>query len=352
MKMKQIDLRSDTVSWPTDEMRLAMAKAPVGDDVYGEDPTINRLEALAAERLGKQAALFVASGTMANLVAVLTHAGRGDEAILGYDSHIFQWEAGGMAALGGVMPHPLPNDEMGRLDPLAVEAAVRENDAHRPRTRLLLLENSFGGKAGAALPPSYFASMREIAERHALAIHVDGARLFNAAVAQGLPAADLCADVDSVSFCLSKGLCAPVGSMLCGSREFIGRARRVRKSLGGGMRQAGVLGAAGIVALEKMVDRLTDDHANAAALSRSLSAIRGVRVVAAHTNIVHFELDGGGSARREALVRRLKLEHGILIGHYPPGWLRAVTHYWIGPDEVARAAAAVGRLVAERDGLS
>jgi threonine aldolase len=286
--MTPIDFRSDTVSRPTEAMREAMARAEVGDDVYGEDPSVNRLEAMAAERVGKEAGLFVASGTMGNLVAVLAHARRGDEAILGYDSHVFQWEAGGMAALGGIMPHPLQNDEQGRMEPATVEAAVRADDPHLPRTRLLVLENSFGGKAGAALPPQYFRGMREIAERHGLAVHLDGARLFNAAVAQGLSAAELCADVDSVTFCLSKGLCAPVVSLLCGSEAFVARARRVRKSVGGGMRQAGVLAAAGIVGLERMVDRLVDDQRNAAALREALEMTPGIRVADAPTNIVHF----------------------------------------------------------------
>src|SRR5262245_40434017 len=184
--MDRIDFRSDTVSWPTPAMREAMARAPLGDDVYGEDPTVNKLEELGAERMGKEAGLFVASGTMGNLAAILTHAGRGEEAILGYESHVFQWEAAGMAAFGGVGPHPLPTDAEGRMDPAAVEAAVRGDDSHHPRTRLLLVENTFGGRGGAPLPPAYFVRMREIAERFDLAVHLDGARLFNAAVALGV----------------------------------------------------------------------------------------------------------------------------------------------------------------------
>jgi threonine aldolase len=340
--MDRIDFRSDTVTWPTPEMREAMAAAVVGDDVYGEDPTVNRLEATAAERLGKEAGLFVASGTMGNLVAMLTHAGRGDEVILGHEAHTFQWEGGGMATLGGVTPYPLPIDGEGRMDPAAVEAAVRGDDLHLPRTRLIALENSFGGRSGAPLPPTYFAEMRRIADRHDLAIHLDGARLFNAAVALGVGADELSREVDSVTFCLSKGLCAPVGSVLCGTREWVERARRVRKSLGGGMRQAGVLAAAGLIALEKMTARLADDHVRARALADGLVDIPGVGVdpERVRTNIVHFELESGLPGCEEA-IRRLREEQGILLGLYPPKYLRAVTHYWVGDGEVARLLSAL-----------
>lgn len=203
--MDKIDFRSDTVSWPTPAMREAMAAAPVGDDVYGEDPTVNELEALAAAMTGKDAGLFVASGTMGNLCAILTHAGRGDEAILGSDSHVASWEAGSMAALGGVVPHPLPTDEFGRMSPAAVESAVRDDDPHLPRSRLVLVENSYGAKNGYPLPPAYFEDIEAVARRHGLSIHMDGARLFNAAVAQNIPATDITRHVDSVTFCLSKG---------------------------------------------------------------------------------------------------------------------------------------------------
>jgi threonine aldolase len=343
----RIDFRSDTVTWPTPEMREAMATAQVGDDVYGEDPTVNRLEAVAAERVGKQAGLFVASGTMGNLTAILGHAQRGDEAILGYEAHSFQWEAGGMATLGGVTPHPLPTDEDGRMDPAQVEAAVRGDDPHLPRSRLILVENTFGGRMGAPLPADYFATIRAIADRGGLAVHLDGARLFNAATALGVGADELARDVDSVTFCLSKGLCAPVGSVLCGSRAFIRRARRVRKSLGGGMRQAGVLAAAGLVALDRMTARLEEDHAHARSLADGLSEIPGVRIEPerVRTNIIHFELERSAALAADELVRRLHDEHRIGLGLYRSGLLRAVTHYWVGPTEVQALVRAVGDLL-------
>jgi threonine aldolase len=337
--MDRIDFRSDTVSWPTPEMREVMARAEVGDDVYGEDPTVNRLEERAAELLGKEAALFVASGTMGNLSAVLTHAGRGDEAILGYDSHVFQWEVGGMAALGGVFGHVLPTDARGRMDLDRVVEAVRDtSDAHLPRTRLILVENSFGGRSGAALSPDYFGAIREVADRHGLAVHLDGARIFNAAVALGLDPAELARDADSVTFCLSKGLCAPVGSVLCGSRAFIDKAHRVRKSLGGGMRQAGILAAAGVLALDTMIERLADDHAHAKLLAEGLAKIPGIELEleGVQTNIVHFELKPETGLTRDTFVERMRQEHGILVLTYPVDFVRAVTHYWVGAAEVRK----------------
>jgi len=343
----RIDFRSDTVSWPTPAMREAMASAAVGDDVYGEDPTVNELEQLAARRVGKQAGLFVPSGTMGNLAAILAHAQRGDEAIVGYESHTFQWEAGGMASLGGVMPHPLPTDENGRMAIDAVEAAVRWDDPHLPHSRLILVENSFGGRNGAALPSDYFSQIRQVADRHDLAVHLDGARIFNASTALGVDATALTRDVDSVTFCLSKGLCAPVGSVLCGSQEFIKVARRARKSLGGGMRQAGILAAAGLVALNTMVERLVEDHANARALADGLAKIAGIRIEPerVQTNIVLFQLDPGLGMSGDELARRLEDEHRIGLGSYPPNHLRAVTHFWVGRDEVEALVRAVRALL-------
>lgn len=329
--MDKIDFRSDTVSWPTPSMRAAMAAAPVGDDVYGEDPTVNELEALAAARTGKEAGLFVASGTMGNLSAILSHAGRGDEAILGADCHVFSWEAGGLAALGGVVPYPLPTDAFGRMDPARVEDAVREDDPHLPRTRLVLVENSYGGKHGYPLSPNYFAEIAAVARRHGLATHMDGARLFNAAVALDIDAGEITQHVDSVTFCLSKGLCAPVGSVLCGSTEFIDRARRARKILGGGMRQAGVLAAAGIIALNEMIERLADDHTHARLLAEGLARIPGVNVDLdmVRTNMVFFDLAYDVPLSSEDVARQMRETAGVWVGTNGSRGFRAVTHYWI-----------------------
>jgi threonine aldolase len=345
--MDRIDFRSDTVSWPTPAMREAMAAAAVGDDVYGEDPTVNALEALAAEKVGKEAGLFVSSGTMGNLAAVLSHAGRGDEAILGADSHVFSWEAGGIAALGGVVPLPLPTDATGRMDPAAIEGAVRGDDPHLPATRLVLVENSYGGKHGYPLPPSYFAGVRAVADRHGLATHMDGARLFNAAVAQNLDARETTRHVDSVTFCLSKGLCAPVGSVLCGSTDFIHRARRARKILGGGMRQAGILAAAGIVALNEMVERLCDDHAHARLLADGLAAIPGIVVQPemVKTNMVFFELGPDVPLSSEAVAGALSETANVWVGTNGPRGFRAVTHYWIDAADVRTFLEALERIL-------
>jgi threonine aldolase len=346
--MDRIDFRSDTVSWPTPTMRTAMAAAPVGDDVYGEDPTVNELEALAAAKVGKEAGLFVASGTMGNLTAVLTHAGRGDEAILGADSHVFCWEAGGMAALGGVVPRPLPTDRYGRMAADAVEYAVREDDPHVPRSRLILVENSYGARHGYPLPPSYFAEIEVVARRHGLAIHMDGARLFNAAVAQNVDAAEIAQHVDSVTFCLSKGLCAPVGSVLCGPADFIHQARRARKALGGGMRQAGILAAAGIVALNEMVERLCDDHAHARLLAEGLARLPGVHVEIdmVRTNMVFFDLADDVPLSAADVIARLSESANAWVGENGSRGFRAVTHYWIGVDDVQTFLSALEQVLA------
>ncbi|MBW2539686.1 MAG: low-specificity L-threonine aldolase, partial [Deltaproteobacteria bacterium] len=261
--MPIIDLRSDTLTKPTSRMRRAMADAEVGDDVFGEDPTVNCLEEMAAERLGKEAALFVASGTMANIISQMTHCGRGDEMILGDQAHIFYYEQGGSAALGGIHPRTIPNQPNGTLAIQDIEAAMRPDNIHFPRTRLIVLENTHNRCYGSPLSAAYMQAVGDIARSNGLKIHVDGARLFNAAIALETEARDLVTQADSVSFCLSKGLAAPVGSVVCSTRDFISEARRVRKVLGGGMRQAGILAAAGIVALTEMVDRLKDDHLNA-----------------------------------------------------------------------------------------
>ena len=334
--MDRIDFRSDTVTWPTPEMREAMASAPLGDDVYGEDPTVNALEALAAEKVGKEAALLVASGTMGNLVGILSHANRGDEAIVGEDAHSYISEAGNMATIGGIVPRPLSTGPTGRMNLADIEAAVRPDNPHFPTSGLVLVENSYGKRQGYPISPDYFAGVREIALRHDLPVHLDGARLFNAAVALQLAPWEITQHVDSVSFCLSKGLSAPVGSLLCGSNAFIHRARRMRKSLGGGMRQAGVLAAAGIVSLNTMIDRMVDDHANAKALAVGLANMPGMVVDAdmVCTNMVFFGLSTEVPVSCEDVADQLRERANIWIGMGGQQQFRAVTHSWIGTQDV------------------
>ncbi len=321
-------------------MREAMARAAVGDDVYGEDPTVNELEALAAEMTGKEAGLFVPSGTMGNLAAVLTHCGRGDEAIVGSLSHTFLYEAGGISALGGVHSRQVPNQPDGTLALEDIRAAIRSEDVHFPPSRLLVLENTHNRCGGVALTAEYTRAAADLAHAAGLAVHLDGARLFNAAAALGVSAAELAAPADSVTFCLSKGLCAPVGSVLCGSRAFIRRARRIRKQLGGGMRQAGVLAAAGLVALREMAPRLAQDHQRARRLAAGLAALPGVRLDPGtpHTNMVYLSLDESLPLDAAALAARLRQE-GVLVGVVGARRFRMVTHYWIDDDAVEQAAA-------------
>ncbi len=334
--MKVIDLRSDTVTHPTPEMRRAVFEAEVGDDVYREDPTINRLEAMAAERMGKEAALLTTSGTQGNLVAVLTHTIRGNEIILGSEAHILWYEVGGAAALGGVVMRTLPNDKHGRLDPNDIERAIREKQIHFPESTLLCLENTHNRCGGAVLTADYTDEVCNLAHGYGLKVHLDGARIFNAAVALGVPAHVLARNVDSVSFCLSKGLSAPVGSLLCGSKDFIDRARKFRKMLGGGMRQAGIIAAAGIVALETMVDRLRQDHDNAKRLARGLAHIKGITLAQDDipTNIVMFDLSPELSFKEFA--EELKKE-GVKVGSRGGNLCRAVTHCMISPEDVDEA---------------
>ena len=291
--MKIVDLRSDTVTHPTEAMRRAMYEAEVGDDVFGDDPTVNRLEVMAAQKMGKEAALFTASGTMSNLIAVLTHTQHGNEIILGSESHIFWYEVGGAAALGGVVMRTIRNDSNGQLALDDIEKAIRDKtNIHYPETTLLCLENTHNRCGGAVLTPEYTESAIQLAHDHGLKVHLDGARIFNATVALGVPVIELTKGADSVGFCLSKGLSAPIGSLLCGNKDFIERARKKRKMLGGGMRQVGVIAAAGIVALETMIDRLAEDHANARKLAEGLRQIKSITVTQEKvpTNIVMFDL--------------------------------------------------------------
>jgi threonine aldolase len=343
--MRIVDLRSDTLTKPTPAMRRAMAEAEVGDDVFGEDPTINRLEEMAAERLGKEAGLFVASGTMGNLVSLLAHCNRGDEIILGDNSHTFYSEQGGSAAIAGIHPRTLTNQPDGKLALKDIEASIRPDDIHHPRSHLIVLENTHNRKNGAPLDAVYMRSVKDLADKYKLKIHVDGARLFNAAVALGVAARELVADADSVSFCLSKGLAAPVGSVICGTEGFIIKARRARKLVGGGMRQAGVLAAAGIVALTEMTDRLAEDHANARKLAEGLAEMPGLFIDPAmiKTNIVYFETTREDLFEDE-LVRRLD-KAGIKIGAMGPRLLRAVTYYQITGEDIEFALNAFSKIL-------
>ena len=332
--MRIVDLRSDTVTRPTTAMRRAMADAEVGDDVFGEDPTVIRLEEMVAKRLGKEAALFVASGTMANLVSQLTHCGRGNEVILGDQSHIFFYEQGGSAALGGIHPRTVPNQPDGKLALPDIDVAVRTDDIHFPRTSLIVLENTHNRCNGTPLDTDYMHSVGEIARRYGLKVHVDGARLFNAEVALGVEARDLVAEADSVSICLSKGLAAPVGSVVSGTNDFISEARRVRKVLGGGMRQVGVLAAAGIVALTEMVDRLEDDHINSRRLAEGLADVDGLSIDPnrVKTNIVYFEVTRSGMTSQIVAEKLDSL--GVRLLPAGPNRLRAVTNYHITSDDI------------------
>lgn len=344
--MDFIDLRSDTVTQPTPEMRQAMANAAVGDDVYGEDPTINELQELAASMLGKEAALFVPSGTMANLTALLTHGQRGDEFIVGNRAHIFLFEAGGASALGGLHSRQLNNQPDGSLDLDEIRRSIRSNDAHEPRTRLIALENTHNRCGGTYQTPDYIKKISEFAHQRGLLLHLDGARIFNAAVACNVPAKDLAAGADSVSFCLSKGLCAPVGSLLCGTREFIHRAHHIRKQLGGGMRQAGVLAAAGLVSLRSMVGRLHEDHARARSLAEGLRNVPGLTVDFGErsTNMVFLKLSDKVNKTDDQILSRLK-EFGILIGDVGERYFRLVVHYWISDGDVNKVVNAFAQIL-------
>jgi len=322
-------------------MRRAMADAEVGDDVFGEDPTVNRLEGMAAERLNKGAALFVASGTMANLVSLLVHCGRGEEVILGDKSHTFFYEQGGSSGLGGIHPRTLPNKPDGTLDFGDIEEAIRPDNIHFPRTRLIILENTHNRCSGSPINIEYMKGVGEIARRNRVKVHVDGARIFNAAVSLCVDASELVSEADSVSFCLSKGLAAPVGSLVCGTHDFIEEARRARKVLGGGMRQAGILAAAGIVALTEMIERLAEDHDNARRLAEGLAEIDGLSVdpKSVKTNIVYINISHNDVSSND--LADLLTREGVLLLPIGAKQMRAVTNYHITEDDVEYAVGVI-----------
>lgn len=336
-----IDLRSDTVSRPSDAMRTVMAAAEVGDDVFGDDPTVRRLEESAAALVGKQSAVFVPSGTMANLIAVLTHTKPGDELILGDQNHIFQYELAGVARLGGVLTRTLPNLADGSLDVDSVEEAIRSENLHSPGTSLLCLENTHNRCGGSAIPVGTITALASAAHRHGLRVHLDGARVFNAAAALGVTAAAIAESCDSVSFCLSKGLGCPIGSLLCGSHEFIEGARRNRKMLGGGMRQVGIIAAAGLFALEQNVSRLGEDHENARALADGLRELGPFRPNTPQTNIVVVDILQGSLGRWLTAFE----QEGVLAVAFGPSRMRLVTHLNITREDVNDALGRIQSVV-------
>ncbi len=349
-----IDLRSDTVTLPTPAMREAMYHAEVGDDVFGDDPTVKRLEELAAARLGKEAAMFVPSGTMGNTASVITHCQRGDEVVLGDRSHILLYEGGGAATFGGLPLRPLPNLENGSLDPAQVERTVQQKTLHTPGTGLLCLENSHNDCGGRVVTMEQMRQLSGIAHQRGVPVHLDGARVFNAALALGVQVNEIASLVDSVMFCLSKGLSTPVGSMLTGTQEFITRARRTRKMLGGGMRQSGILAAAGIVALEQMVDRLAEDHANARRLAEGLAQIPGLDADPAtvETNMVFFTLrDAYGAPLDQQPFIQAAREAGVFVIDMGPGRIRTVAHYGITPEHIDAALLVFSKICREQPAL-
>jgi len=351
--MKTIDLRSDTVTHPTQAMRDAMARAEVGDDVYGEDPTVIRLEEMAADRLGKEAGLFIPSGTMGNLIAVLAHCGRGDEAILGHLAHTFLYEGGGIAALGGVHPHTIPNQPDGTLLLEDILGAIRPDNPHQPVTRLVCLENTHNRCGGEAISAAYTAAVGALCDERSLALHLDGARIFDAEVALGVPAKELAAPVDSVTFCLSKGLCAPVGSVLCGSAAFVEKALRLRKMVGGGMRQAGIIAAAGIVAMTTMIDRLAEDHARARQLAKALGALPGITLEKdpPPTSMIYLRFEEDAPLDAVTFMGAMR-EEGITLSTLSQHRMRMVVHYWIDDDALDRVIRAAEKVAARAEGSS
>jgi len=327
--MDWIDLRSDTVSWPKLEMRIAMANAVVGDDIFGDDPTVKKLEQDSAAMLGKEAALFVSSGTLGNLLALLCHCQLGDEIILGDTSHMILFEAAGMSAVAGVMPHCIPVQDDGTLKLEDISQAIRTKDDHHPITRLIALENTHNVKGGVALPASYINSVAKLAKSKGLKLHIDGARIFHAATDLNVDVKVLVESVDSISFCLSKSLCAPFGSILCGTKEFIERARHRRKMLGGGLRQSGIMASAGLISIHKMTKRLDEDHANARKFAQSIKDVPGIKVLSCYTNFVWIELT---SISPQTFVDELVK---FRIKMTPRGQkFRCSFHYWITSEKV------------------
>jgi threonine aldolase len=329
--MKIIDLRSDTVTRPTPAMRAAMADAEVGDDVFGDDPTVNQLQEKMADMVGMQAALFLPSGTQSNLCALMAHCARGDEYIVGQNAHTYKYEGGGAAVLGSIQPQPIENAADGTIPIDKIRAAVKPDDSHFAITRLIALENTIGGMV---LPSNYMAEVRTFANAAKLATHLDGARLYNAVVKTGESASSICAHFDSVSVCLSKGLGAPAGSVLCGTSELIARARRHRKMLGGGMRQAGMLAAAGIYALDHHITRLDVDHENASRLAQGLAGVNGIAVETPQTNIVFLTIDASAVGRLQTHLEQAGVK--AIVGTRT----RLVTHLDVTADDVARTIAA------------
>lgn len=345
-----IDLRSDTVTLPSPAMREAMYRAEVGDDVYGEDPTINRLQKLAAELTGKEAALFVPSGTMGNAISILSHAGRGQAVIVGDQSHIYRYEVGGASTLGGSQFWVIPTQPDGMLDVQQVAIGISDgSDEHSQPTALICIENTHNRCGGTVLHVEQIVSIADLAHAHGLKVHVDGARIFNAATALGIPVSTLVRSVDSMMFCLSKGLSAPVGSMVVGSKEFIFKAHRMRKLLGGGMRQAGIIAAAGIVSLEQMIDRLAEDHENSKRLAYGLADYPqiDVNVERVVTNMVNFSVcDSQGQKLTDAQTNQFLAKtqaHGVLMGTMGEGTIRAVTHYGIDANDIDQALVGIRR---------
>jgi threonine aldolase len=326
MVEKNLDFRSDTVTWPTPEMRKASADAPIGDDVYGEDPTVNRLEEIAAEMLGKEAGLFVTSGTQGNAVSVLAHTQRGDEIILEARSHIYVNEVGGLAVMGSLMARTIVGD-VGWMKPEDLKAAIRADNIHYPRTSLICIENTHNSAGGIPLTVEQMKADWDVAKEHDLGVHIDGARIFNAAIALDIDVKELTKYGDTIQICLSKGLSAPIGSVVVGSKELVNKARKYRKMLGGGMRQAGVIAAPGIIALTKMVDRLADDHTNAKLLAEGLRKIDGIKILnPVKTNMVYIDVSGLGWTGREWSEACAKL--GWRSRGYGPV-VRLCTHYGI-----------------------